>query len=148
MSESSDDSSSDDSICDKIMEIFETPEDRDNKYERIKHDLENIELTDEERVLYEQLINAEQDYEDITGLLAKNKTEFNTSVAKYNDLVQRLRNLKNSEEELDTILKEADENGILTTTYKQVDKFLRPRDDNSIDRNKPWKQDNIVLLPL
>jgi hypothetical protein len=147
--DSPDDSSSDDSIGDRIMEVFDTADpELENKYERIKHDLENIELTDEERVLYDQLINSEQDYENITDLLGKSKGEFTNHVAKYNDLVQRLRNLKNAEEELDGIMNEADEARVLTTMYKQVDKVLRGNALDTLNRNKPWRQENIILLPL
>ena len=50
-------------------------------------------------------------------------------------------------DELDIIIKDADENGLITTTYKQMDKILRNKEDE-LDKRKPWKQDNIVLLPL
>jgi predicted methyltransferase MtxX (methanogen marker protein 4) len=136
-------------MCEKVMEIFEDSESQQNKYENIKRDVENIELTEEERVLYEQLINAEQDFENITDLLNRNRDGFTTHVAKYNDILQRLRNLKNADEELDTILNETEENNLLTTTYKQLDNVIRPDSLKNLDKTKPWKQDNnIVLLPL
>jgi hypothetical protein len=134
-------------MCGKILDLFEASDDKENKYERIKHELENIELNEEEKILYDQLINSEQDYENITDLLNKNKEDLNSHLSTYNDLVQRLRNLQEIEGELDTIMKKAEESGLMTTTYKQVDKHMRGKPE-SIDRNKPFGQDNIILLPL
>ncbi len=127
------------------MDIFDSPD--DEKFNKIENDIEMMERDSEEEALFDQLRASIEEYDNFIELLKKTKEGFNDNSNKFNDIIQKLKNLKNSEDELDQILNYADENKLLTNTYKQLNAYSRKPEE--INRSKPFEENsNIILLPL
>ncbi len=127
------------------MELFDSPD--DEKFRKIETDIEMTERDGEEEQLFEQLKASIEDYDNIIEMLKKTKEGFSDNSNKFNDMIQRLKNLKNSEEELDGILDMADAEKLLTKAYKQINAYTRKNED--VNKVLPFEDNcNVVVLPL
>ena len=104
-------------------------------------------MDSEESILLEQLKLSIEDYDNINILLKKSKDGFIEKNNINNDIIQKLKNLKNTEEEFDNVISLADNNQLITNTYKQIDKYVRKKE--SLDKKLPFEKDsNLLILPL
>lgn len=70
-------------------------------------------------------------------------------IGKSHLLIVRLKTTKNFEVEEEAIVKDADNIGLITETYKQYDCFLRKKTKPELDTRLPFNPaNNIVILPL
>ncbi len=138
-------SSDNDSLDENIMELFDSPD--DEKFRKIETDIEMTERDGEEEQLFEQLKASIEDYDNIIEMLKKTKEGFSDNSNKFGDIIQRLKNLKNSKEELDGILDMADAEKLLTKAYKQINAYTRKNDE--VNKVLPFEENsNVVILPL
>jgi hypothetical protein len=140
-----DDSSDDDSMDEKIIDLFDAP--NDEIFRKIETNIVMTERDSEEEVLFEHFKASIEDYDNIIEMLNKSKEGFSQNSNKFIDLIQKLKNLKNTDEEIDHILQLADENKLLTKTYKQLNAYTRKNEE--INKTLPWDENNnIITLPL
>jgi hypothetical protein len=165
----SDDSSSSCSSSDidenSILELFSIGIKNQNSEDLLKnitekiilenqnHDTDKMEVEggeENKEYLIEHLKESLKDIQEHELILRGNKQFFEEHVAKYNELLQRLKVNKNLEQnDLTEILEQSEQMGILSNTYKQVDNFIREKETSYINSDLPWEMNsNIIILPL
>jgi hypothetical protein len=127
------------------MELFDSPD--DEKFRNIETDIEMTERDSEEEVLFEQLKASIEDYDNIIEMLKKSKEGFSENSNVFNEIILKLKNLKNTDEELDNILELANKNKLTTNAFKQLNAYTRK--NYELNKLLPWEENsNVVILPL
>jgi hypothetical protein len=148
--ESEDESISIESDYDDNQNIFSIQRENDISSLVTKFHKENCSSADEKtKILLTQLEMANKDLQDHQTLLENNKNTFKENKSKFNDFYQKLRSLKASENEnyFKDTLKQADEIGVLSETFKQYDNYITER--HKYNCELPFDpSNNIVIMPL
>ena len=114
-----------------------------------KSEISNPEGDEMERILLKQVKDSLKDLKEHETLLNNNKNNFKETTGKFSEFYQKMRGIKTSENDLffNEALKQADEIGVLSETYKQYDNFIRER--HRYNCELPFDpSNNIIIMPL
>jgi hypothetical protein len=131
----------------EYMSLFQDEKEISHRIKKLHQD--NTSADEKTKVLLTQMDLTYKDLKDHENLLDNNKNTFKENKSKFNDFYQKLRGLKSSESDnyFKDMLKQADEIGVLSETFKQYDNYIRGR--HKYNCELPFDpSNNIVIMPL
>lgn len=144
----------------EVNDIFNEKENNDeedmNQDEKIQHLIreynrkyKNTEDNDLKRLIT-QLNSAYKDYKNEESFLDANQKAFKDKVKKYEDMMNKLKNAKNieNEEYFKNIMNNAENLGVISETFKQVEKYNKGN-ITKINKDIPFGENcNLLINPL
>ena len=99
--------------------------------------------------LVTQLNEAYKDLRNEENFLKNKKKIFKEEIKNYENIISTLKNQKNSENEeyYKNILKKAENMGIVTDTFKQIEQYKK--DETQVNKEVPFDSNsNLLIIPL
>lgn len=99
--------------------------------------------------LINQLLAAYKEYKADDILLESNRSSFQESIKKFEDIILKLKSIKTleSDEYFEELITQADQLGIVPETFKQVKQY--EKDSSKVNKEPPFDSDsNLIISPL
>lgn len=138
-------------IQNRIERIINSSDKKLNKEEihDIINSLEQKNLSDIEKVILSQLVNSMDEYKETEDIIKENKESFLKNKHSFQNLVNKIKNAKNANEDFKKIKYEIEDNGYLTEYNKhQLSIMLENKKEQKKVNEEIFSTDNIILTPL